>query len=205
MSKRRNATGSASLTAEDWVRAAVRAVSEGGVEAVAVEPLAKRLGVTKGSFYWHFANRRALLEAVVRRWEDEETEAVISATVRVGDPRERLVRVFDEAFSDELFGGHTSGSGVFYSRAFERGVSDAADDPVVGPVLRRVSERRVGYLEECYRALGLSSEEAGHRALLVYAAYVGILRLAREIPSHMPQSEDYLAYRQHLISTLIPA
>lgn len=205
MSKRKTASGSIALTAEDWVRAAVRAISEGGVDAVAVEPLAKKLGVTKGSFYWHFENRKALLEATVKRWEDEETEAVISATGEITDPRERLVRVFDEATSDEVLGGgHVSGSGVYYSRAFEQGISDAADDPVVGPVLRRVTERRVDYLEECYRALGFSPEEARHRALLVYAAYVGTLRLVREAPSRTPRGEDYLAYRRHLISTLVP-
>ena len=196
--------GYVSLTAEDWLRAAVEAISEGGVDAVSVEPLAKRLAVTKGSFYWHFKNRRSLLEAVLGRWEEEETEAVISATARVADPRERLVRLFDEAFADEPFGGHTSGSGVFYGRDFERRLSDATDDPVVGPVLRRASGRRVDYLEECYRALGFLSDEARHRALLVYAAYVGVQRLAREVPSRMPRDDDYVAYRQHLISTLIP-
>ncbi len=60
------------------------------------------------------------------------------------------------------------------------------------------------YLEECYRALGFLPDEARHRALLVYAAYVGVQRLAREVPSRMPRDEDYVAYRQHLISTLLP-
>lgn len=205
MSKLKTSNASGSLTAEDWVRAAVRAISEGGVGAVAVEPLARRLGVTKGSFYWHFENRGALIGAVLGRWEEECTEAVITAAERISDPRERLVRVFDEATSDEpLGGGHTSESGVFFSRAFEQAVSDAAGDPVVGPVLRRVSERRVDYLEDCYRALGLSTEEARHRALLVYAAYVGTLRLVREAPGRVPRGEDYQAYRRHLVSTLVP-
>jgi AcrR family transcriptional regulator len=200
------APGAGSLSAEDWVRAAAGAIAEGGVGAVAVEPLAARLGVTKGSFYWHFKSRRALLEATVERWEAEETEAVISATSRVADPRERLVQVFDAATSDEpRDGGHAPASGVTYSRAFELGIADAVDDPVVGPVLRRVSERRVDYLEECYCALGLGPEEARHRSLLAYAAYVGFLRLTREAPSRTPRGDAYLAYRRHLLATLVPS
>ena len=172
---------------------------------MAVEPLARKLGVTKGSFYWHFKNRDALLGAVLERWEEESTEAVIAAAERIGDPRERLVRVFDEAVADEpLDGGHAPESGIFFSRAFEQELSDAADDPVVGAVLRRVSERRVDYLEECYRALGFSTEEAHHRALLAYAAYVGTMRLAREVPGHVPRADDFGAYRRHLIATLVP-
>ncbi|HXD53500.1 MAG TPA: helix-turn-helix domain-containing protein, partial [Solirubrobacteraceae bacterium] len=57
------------LTPEDWERAALAAIRDGGPEAVAVEPLARRLGVTKGSFYWHFANRDGLLGAAIARWE----------------------------------------------------------------------------------------------------------------------------------------
>jgi len=205
MVKRKAANGSISLTAEDWVRAAVRAIEDGGVGAVAVEPLARKLGVTKGSFYWHFKNRGALLEAVLERWEEECTEAVIAAAEGISDPRERLVWVFDEATADEfLVGGHTTEPGIFFSSAFEQEISDAADDLMVGPVLRRVSERRVDYLEECYRALGYSTEEAHHRGLLAYAAYVGTMRLTREVPGRVPRSEGYRAYRRHLISTLVP-
>jgi AcrR family transcriptional regulator len=205
MSKRKTANGSGSLTAEDWVRAAARAIEEGGVTAVAVEPLARKLGVTKGSFYWHFKNRGALLEAVLERWEEECTEAVITAAEGISDPRERLVWVFDEATADEfLIGRHTSQPGIFFSSAFEQEISDAADDPVVGTFLRHVAERRVDYLEECYRALGCSTEEAHHRGLLAYAAYVGTMRLGREVPGRVPQGDGYRAYRRHLISTLVP-
>ena len=57
------------LTADDWAQAALDLISEQGVAAVAVEPLARRLGVTKGSFYWHFPSRDALLQAALERWE----------------------------------------------------------------------------------------------------------------------------------------
>ena len=54
---------------EQWAEAALGAIATGGIKAVAVEPLAARLGVTKGSFYWHFADRRALIDAALERWE----------------------------------------------------------------------------------------------------------------------------------------
>ena len=185
------------------MEAAYRAMAEGGVVAVAVERLARRLGVTRGSFYWHFEDRKSLLEAVLRRWEEEATEAAISATERVADPRERLVRLAEEAFG-EVPGDDSAGGEVFRRRAFDLAVSDAAEDPVVRPVLRRVTERRIGYLEECYRDLGFPPEEVRHRAFLVYAAHAGTVRLFRDLPDRIPRGEDYLAYRKHLVDTLVP-
>ena len=88
-------------------------------------------------------------------------------------------------------------------RAFELAVSDASDDPVARPFLRRVTERRIGYVEECYRALGLPPEEAGHRALMAYAAYAGTVRLFRDVPDRVPRGEDYLAYRRRFIEALV--
>src|SRR5436309_10975695 len=66
------------LRPEDWASAALAAIGSGGLAAVAVEPLATRLGTTKGSFYWHFANRDALLTAALERWERTGTEDVIA-------------------------------------------------------------------------------------------------------------------------------
>ena len=204
MSKRSAATRSGALTAEDWLRAAARAIEEGGVAAVAVEPLAKQLGVTKGSFYWHFKNRDALLAATLAWWERESTEAVIELVEQIADPRARLRRLVEAATADEPLGGSTPEAEIFFSRAFELAVSDAAADPRVRPILRRVAERRVDYLDECYRALGFAPGPARYRALLVYAAYVGVLRLVREAPSRVPQGEDYRAYPGHLIDAHVP-
>ena len=184
------------------MEAAYRAMAEGGIGAVAVEPLARRLGVSRGSFYWHFEDRRSLVEAVLGRWEEEATEATISMTGRIADPRERLVRLAEEALG-EAPRDEASGEGIFRRRAFELAVSDAAEDPVVRPFLERITERRIGYVEECYRALGFPAEKARHRALLVYAAYVGTVRLFRDLPDRIPRGEDYLAYRKHLVDTLV--
>jgi hypothetical protein len=113
------------------------------------------------------------------------------------------VRLAEEAFG-EVRGDDSGGGEIFRRRAFDLAVSDAAEDPVVRPFLMRVTERRIGYLEECYRALGLPPDEARHRAFLAYAAHAGTVRLFRDLPDRIPRGEDYLAYRVHLVDALVP-
>src|SRR5258708_12755005 len=79
------ASGQRRLTRDDWITAALRAIADGGLAAVGVEPLAARLGATKGSFYWHFENRDALLEAAIRRWEKETTTDVVAEITAARD------------------------------------------------------------------------------------------------------------------------
>src|SRR5437763_8486771 len=81
-----------------WVHEGLRALAHGGPEAVRVEPLARALGVTKGGFYWHFEDRRALLEALLDAWERTLIDEVV-ATVEAGggDARARLARLFSLA------------------------------------------------------------------------------------------------------------
>ncbi|MFC7482437.1 TetR/AcrR family transcriptional regulator [Luedemannella flava] len=95
------------LTTEDWIDAALAAIAEGGVPAVAVEPLAARLGATKGSFYWHFANRDALLDAALARWEARTTTEVIEEITGAADGpdvqlRALVIRVIGAAESDRV-------------------------------------------------------------------------------------------------------
>src|SRR3546814_1862651 len=85
------------LTADCWAEAALDAIAGGGLDAVAVEPLARRLGVTKGSFYWHFANRDALLRAALQRWEQTETDDIVARIGPESDPYVRIVKLFKSA------------------------------------------------------------------------------------------------------------
>ena len=87
------------LSAQDWADAALTAIGEGGLAAVAVEPLAVRLGTTKGSFYWHFANRDALIKAALERWAEINTEGIISEVEAEPDIRTRIRLLFAEAIS----------------------------------------------------------------------------------------------------------
>jgi AcrR family transcriptional regulator len=180
------------LTADDWARAALDVLAQRGIEAVAVEPLARRLRVTKGSFYWHFESRAALVRAALRAWERSETREVIALVDTVADPRARLQRLFREAMP-----------GSARRRALELAVSDAASHPLVAPALRRVVRRRIAYLDECYRRLGFPAPAARHRAVLTYSAYVGALRLIREDPQRFPAGADLEAYRRHVTAALV--
>ncbi|MCZ7642308.1 MAG: TetR/AcrR family transcriptional regulator [Pseudorhodoplanes sp.] len=78
------------LEAADWIEAAQDALATGGVEAVRVEPLAKALAVTKGSFYWHFADRRALLDAVLDTWAQGRIAAIRQQVATGREPEATL-------------------------------------------------------------------------------------------------------------------
>src|SRR5579859_3809400 len=83
-----------------WVEEGLRALGDGGLDAVRIEPLAQAIGVTKGGFYWHFADREALLNEVLDAWERANLEDVIEAVERGGgDARVRLRRLFGLAFA----------------------------------------------------------------------------------------------------------
>src|SRR6478736_6663899 len=83
------------LARSDWVTAGLRMLAERGIDAVAVEPLCQRLGVTKGSFYWHFADRAALHAAMLDLWRERGTAEIVERTARVtGGPGAQLRFLF---------------------------------------------------------------------------------------------------------------
>ena len=181
------------LCADDWAQAALDLIAEQGVAAVAVEPLARRLGVTKGSFYWHFPSRDALLQAALERWEKVEQETVFGSLEAVPDPRERLRALFHLV-------AHEATSHVIYSELLK-----ALDHPAVAPVINRVSQRRFDYLAASFRQAGLARGDAQHRARLAYAAYVGFLQLSLQLHQPRLPHDEFEAYVEHVMATLIPS
>jgi AcrR family transcriptional regulator len=167
----------ARLTRDDWTAAALTALAEGGVAAVAVEPLAATLGATKGSAYWHFPNREALLRATLDRWEREHTEAVIER-VESGatEPAQRLRRLFTLVFDSE------------HLASVELALLSSADDPVVAAAVHRVTERRLGYLATLFGRLGFTPAQARRRAGLALSIYLGQAQLLRGSPELAPRS-----------------
>ena len=142
------------LTAADWTEAALDALARGGLPAVAVEPLAKELGATKGSFYWHFADRQALLEATLELWERRDTDRVIAAIDETQDVETRLRNLLRLAFTS-VRDGSAGGAGTV-----ELALQASAAHPLVAPTLDRVTKRRLAFLTRLYTELGLS--RAGH-------------------------------------------
>ncbi|MGV8940374.1 MAG: TetR/AcrR family transcriptional regulator [Lysobacter sp.] len=180
------------LSANDWAQAAIDLIAEQGVSAVAVEPLARRLGVTKGSFYWHFPSRDALLIAALERWEKMEQETVFGQLEAVADPRDRLRALFSMV-------AHEYKAHIIYSELLK-----ALDHPAVQPVIGRVSERRLEYLTASFRQAGLGRIDAQNRARLAYAAYVGFLQLNLQLKQTRLQHDEFEAYVDHMMVTLIP-
>lgn len=89
---------------EVWLNAAYEMLRENGIEAVKVMPLAKKLGLTRTSFYWHFTDRDALLEAMIRRWEQKNTGNLINQTKAFAETiTEAMLNVFDCWLDENLF------------------------------------------------------------------------------------------------------
>ncbi len=141
----------------------MRALAAGGPDAVRVEALAKDLGVTKGGFYWHFDDRRALIEETLDSWEKSGTEDVIATVDRGSEAAQaKLRRLFELApAAKDLF-------------ATELALRDwARRDPDVDARLRRVDDRRMAYLRSLFAQFLSSEEEVEARAMLAYSLFVG--------------------------------
>ncbi len=152
------------LGRQDWTEAALAALLEGGPDAVAVEPLAKRLGTTKGSFYWHLDSRDELLDEALHLWEQRYTDHFIALAERTEGTVERRLRVLMSAVTQQapdLIG--------------ESRIHASGDDPRVAPTLRRVNARRTGYVAELLRELDVDDADA--RAELAYATVLGLEQL----------------------------
>lgn len=188
----RSTTPRRRLTRDGWVAAALAAVAEGGLAAVAVEPLAARLGTTKGSFYWHFPNRDALLAAALAAWEETTTTAVLAEVEGApGGPVEQLrlliSRVVDMAERDPI--------GL--------ALLPHAAHPVVGPALTRVTRHRIDGTVRIFARLGFRPAEARRRALLAYSAYLGHAQLAHATPQVLPAGKvARQSYLDHVLAAL---
>ena len=183
----------ARLSAADWERGALEMIAQEGVGALAVEALARRLGVTKGSFYWHFKNREALLQAALNRWEADDDGELQQHIGAAGDaPRERLGALFRWV------------SGEAQAHRIYAALLQALDHPLIRPTMMRVSQRRMDFLESAFREAGLDPVAARHRARLTYAAYVGFLQLNLTLELPHLSHEQYEAYVEHVIATLVP-
>ncbi len=154
----------------DWSRAGLVRLAGQGLDGVRVELLAKDLGVTKGSFYWHFRDRQALLDAMLQQWETLATDEVIAAAERSGpDARTRLERLVEIATRD--FDARLD----LALRAWGR------IDSKVGAVIDAVDARRLATLRGLLKALGFEGAEVEARAFLLYSMLFGAALLA---PAH---------------------
>ncbi|SDG28969.1 TetR/AcrR family transcriptional regulator [Pseudonocardia oroxyli] len=164
--------GVARTPRESWVEAGLRALADGGPEAVRVEALAKALGVTKGGFYGYFADREALLTAMLDAWEREAVDSVLARVeAEGGDPRTKAHRAGVLTFSGERL------------LPIDLAVRDwARRDPQVAARLRRVDNRRMALLRETLGTVCTDPDEVEARSLLAFCAAIGAHFLAADHP-----------------------
>jgi AcrR family transcriptional regulator len=157
-----------------WIEEGLRALAAGGPDAVRVEVLAQALGVTKGGFYGQFADRNALLEEMLDTWERNSTDEVLERVERRGgDVRAKLRRAGALTFSAELL-------------PIDLAVRDwARRDQAVAERLRRVDNRRMGYLRQLFSAICRDQDEAEARSILAFSLVIGHHFLAAD---HGPRS-----------------
>jgi AcrR family transcriptional regulator len=153
-----------------WVEAGLKALSDGGPDAVRVEALARAIGVTKGGFYWAFEHRGALLEEMLDAWEHRSVDEAIDRVERDGgDARTRLRRLFGLAGTVE---------GLL---ALDLAVRDwARRDEAVAQRLTRVDNRRMAYLRTLFADFCPDEDEVEVRCLLVLTLWIGDRFVAAE-------------------------
>ncbi|RSN46164.1 TetR family transcriptional regulator [Amycolatopsis sp. WAC 04197] len=144
-----------------WIDAGLTALAAGGPDAVRVEVLAKALGVTKGGFYGHFADRGTLLQEMLATWERMSTELLFeSVESEGGDARAKIRRA-----------GLLAGERLL---PIDLAVRDwARRDEAVADRLRRVDNQRMDYLRSLMREIFTDEDEVEARCLLAFSLLIG--------------------------------
>lgn len=165
----------ATLGRADWILAAQKALISGGISAVKVERLARRLRVTRGSFYWHFMSHGDLLRELLKSWERTNTEPFERALTENGAPHGmKEFMAIIHLWIDE----------TDYSPPFDTAVRDwARTSREAAAAVRSADERRIAVLHRIFRDIGFADPEALIRARVTYFHQVGYYALAiREDP-----------------------
>lgn len=156
------------LGPEAWIRAARTALIDGGIGRVKIVPLAQVLGVTSGSFYWHFKNLQSLLDALLRDWQRTNTEPMFAAVAAHPDSGAGQLDALVDVWINE----------TNYSPAWDAAVRDwARVSPKVEAAVRRIDEKRIELLRTVFKRLGFVDPKAFVRARVAYFHQVGYYAL----------------------------
>jgi AcrR family transcriptional regulator len=163
------------LSAKDWLDQGIKTLAKSGFTALKAEPLAKAMGVSRGSFYWHFADIGAFHAAILKHWREIAAEQIIAgleAAAGEGNPLSLLVR------------------GAFGTKpTLEKAVrSWAAIDPKARAAVLAIDRRRIEYLEHMLRQAGLKPDTASARAQILYWVYLGYALSDQPLPSPKQQA-----------------
>jgi AcrR family transcriptional regulator len=149
------------LGRQDWLNIGIQTLIEKGIEAVRVEPLAKLLNVTRGSFYWHFKNRDDLLEEILNEWEARNTKNIIQQIEGLNSsPSAKLLSLLEIAAKDDNL----------LEKAIR--VWSVNDARAVGAITR-IDQQRLDYLQNLFVQLGFSQIDSKVRAQIAYSVRLG--------------------------------
>lgn len=156
------------LSAADWVRAGLRALASSGFTALKADSLAKALGVSRGSFYWHFADIDAFHQAVLQGWREIAYDNIVEELQ--GSPAQRLRHLLSRAFRAD--------------QPLERAVRAwATAQPKVRAMVADVDARRRNYLERLLGEAGVGTPTAAARVRILYWAYLGQVLAGERLPA----------------------
>jgi AcrR family transcriptional regulator len=163
------------LSAKDWLNQGLRTLAERGFTALKAEPLAKAMGVSRGSFYWHFADIGAFHAAILDHWREVAAEQIIANLEAASDHDNPLPLLLRQAFGARL--------------ALENAVRTWATlDPLARTAVQAIDRRRLDYVENLLRASGLSTNVARARAQILYWAFLGYALSDKPLPRARQQA-----------------
>jgi AcrR family transcriptional regulator len=170
---------------EAWLDAACELLLEAGVDAVKIQPLSARMGLSRTSFYWLFKDREALLAALVARWRDKNTGALVRRAGAYAESiAEAMLNVFDCWLDESLF-----------DAKFEFAVrSWAIQSPEVEAAVRDADQQRLDAMKAMFTRFGFKDRSADVRARTVYLVQIGYISMqAREdLATRMPRIPEYV-------------
>jgi AcrR family transcriptional regulator len=167
-----------------WIRAATETLAEQGVDGVRVELLAKKLHVTKGSFYWHFKDRADLLMALLEQWRDGRIADIVKQTT--AEPGAEHARIFHVI---EVYSAARNRKGI----SIELALRDwARRDGAAAAVVKEVDATRLDCARRLFLACAVPDKEATSRSLLLYAYVFGQSMMNYE-GSDLPELKRWIA------------
>ena len=167
-----------------WLDAAYDLLVTGGVEAVKVMPLAARLGLSRTSFYWHFADREALLAGLIKRWQGQNTASLLArAAAPAATIAEAMLNLCDLWITPTLFDSRLE----FAIRTW------ALTDPALAEILRTSDEARLAALTDLFTRFSFADPEARIRAQTVYLTQIGYIsmRVTEPLALRLTRIPDY--------------
>ena len=157
------------LSAQDWLDQGLKALAANGAGALKAESLAKSMGVSRGSFYWHFADIAAFRTAILAHWREVSAERVIADLEVVAEHENPLLLLLRRTFSRRL--------------TLEKAVrSWATFDAEARTAVQAIDRRRMDYIEVRFKVSGLAEDVAQARAQILYWAFVGYALSDKPLP-----------------------